>query len=218
MMGPLEWEAYLQECSRRIINGPEDGTPLLSEAVLRSGWLGYEGTSSSAVRQAEARLGVKLPPSLQAFYTASNGWRTVGCFIYEVLPVEKIGWIADLADSLYKGAVALEEYYAHDRHANLSETTYGQDTGAERGYVFVSGQRLPEIGFGQGTPVKRSLVIAQDGDASTWLLDPGTVNDKGEWAGGRWSNWNPGMEWIADSFEELFRDEYDTYLRLNAKD
>ena len=207
MMGPLEWSAYLRECSRQIIDAGEDHTPLLPEDALRAGWLGYAPASSAAIRQVENRLGVTLPPSLRAFYTASNGWRTVGCFIYEVMPVEKLGWIADLEPNLWEGAVDLEEYYAHGGGASLPETQY----------IIENGHRLPEIGYGQSTPVKRSLVIAQDGDASTWLLDPGTVNHKGEWAGGRWSNWNPGMEWIADSFEGLFRDEYDTYLRLRTE-
>ena len=206
MMGPLEWKAYLQECSRQIIDAGEDNTPILPEEAIRSGWLGYDGASSSVIQQAEKRLGVTLPPSLQAFYAASNGWRTVGCFIYEVLPLEKLGWIADLAPRLWEGAVDLEDYYAHEEHMSLPEMNY----------IIQNGQRLPETGYGQGTSVKRSLVIAQDGDASTWLLDPGTINDKGEWAGGRWSNWNPGMEWISDSFEGLFRDEYETYLRLEV--
>jgi hypothetical protein len=179
MMGPLEWKAYLQECSRQIISGPEDRTPLLSEAVLRSGWLGYEGASSSAVRQAEARLGVKLPPSLRAFYSASNGWRTVGCFIYEVPPVEKLGWLTEVDPHL----------------ASLA----GEDDDND---------------YDQTTRVRRSLAVSLWGDASMWLLDPGTVNSSGEWAGGRWSSWNPAMRWIADSFEGLFRDEYETYLRL----
>ena len=170
-MGPLEWKAYLQECSRQIINSPEDGTPLLSEAVLRSGWLGYEGASRSAIRRAEKRLDVSLPPSLRAFYSASNGWRTVGCFIYEVLPVEKIGWCRDLEPNLYEIGLSVEQQFGGEPQVHLRE-----------------------FAFEGGTQVKRSLVVTQNGDASTWLLDPGTVNDKGEWAGGRWSSWNPGME------------------------
>jgi len=194
MMGPLEWKAYLQECSRQIIDVGEDSGPILPEESVRSGWLGYPGASGSAIRQAEKRLGVTLPPSLHAFYSASNGWRTVGCFIYEVLPLEKLGWIADLETNLWENAVSLEKHEANDERAHVRKWAYQG-----------------------GTRVIRSLVIAQDGHASTWLLDPGTVNDKGEWAGGRWSSWNPGMEWIADSFEGLFRDEYETYLRLRTE-
>lgn len=193
MMGPLEWKAYLQKCSRQIINNPEDDTPILSEAVLRSGWLGYDGASGNAIRQAEARLGVFLPPSLRSFYLASNGWHTVGCFIYEVPPVEKLGWIFEADPNLYEIGLGVEKQFGSNQQVDLREFAYEG-----------------------GTRVKRSLVASLDGDASTWLLDPGTVSKSGEWTGGRWSSWNPGMEWISDSFEGLFRDEYETYLRLRG--
>lgn len=195
-MGPLEWKSYLQGCSRQIIeDGDDAGSPTLPETVVQSGWLGYEGASPKAIQQAEIRLGVRLPPSLRLFYSVTNGWRTVGCFIWEVLPLEKLGWIADLETDMWEMAVSLEEQNAHYERVDLREWAYEE-----------------------GTRVKRSLVIAQDGDASTWLLDPLTVSAKGEWSGGRWSSWNPGMEWVAGSFEQLFRDEYETYLRLRAEE
>lgn len=73
MMGPLEWKAYLQECSRQMIDAGEDNGPILPEEAIRNGWLGYAGASGSAIRQTEKRLDVSLPPSLRAFYAASNG-------------------------------------------------------------------------------------------------------------------------------------------------
>ena len=194
-MGPLEWKAYLQECSRQIIeDGDEGGGPSLSEGVIQSEWLSYEGASNTAIRKAEKRLGITLPPSLRSFYLATNGWRTVGCFIYEVLPVEKIGWLSEVEPDLYEISVGVEAQFGSDPKVDLREFAYEG-----------------------GTRVKRSLVISLWGDASTWLLDPETVNGKGEWAGGRYSSWNPGMEWIANSFEELFRAEYKTYLRLRTE-
>lgn len=149
MMGHLEWNAYLQECSRQIIDAGEDSGPILPEAATRGGWLGYAPASNSAVRQAEKRLGATLPPSLRAFYSASNGWRTVGGFIYDVLPLEKIGWIRELSLSLWEGAVALEEYYARDERAVSGRMSHGQDTDTGLDYIIVNGQRLPEIGYGQ---------------------------------------------------------------------
>ena len=110
------------------------------------------------------------------------------------MPVEKIGWIAELEPNLWENAVSLEEHEANDERADIREYAYEE-----------------------GTRVKRSLAVSVWGDASTWLLDPETVNSKGEWAGGRWSSWNPGMEWIADSFEALFRNEYETYIRLRTE-
>ena len=55
--------------------------------------------------------------------------------------------------------------------------------------------------------VARSLVVSREGDASWWLLDPGNVNDRGEWRAGRWSSWNPGIEWKEEDFFELFEGE-----------
>ena len=193
MMGPLEWKAYLQECSRQIIDVGKDSGPILPEAAIRSGWLGYAPASSSAIRQAEKRLGVRLPPSLRAFYSAPNGWRTVGCFIYAVPPVEKAVWISEAEPSIYENALSIEAEFDSDPRVEMREYAYEG-----------------------GTQVKRSLAVSSWGEGSTWLLDPGTVNDKGDWAGGRHSSWNPGIEWIADSFEGLFRDEYETYLRLEV--
>lgn len=194
-MGPLEWKAYLQQCSRRIIKDSQnDEGPALPETVTQSGWLGYEGASREAIRQAERRLGVPLPPSLRVFYGVTNGWRTVGSFIYEVPSVEKIGWLSETDPNLHQIGVGVEAQFCGDPRVDLREFAYEG-----------------------GTRVKRSLVASTWGDASTWLLDPETVNSKGEWAGGRWSSWNPGMEWLADSFEALFRDEYKTYLRLRAE-
>ena len=195
MMGPLEWKAYLQACSRRIIDAGEDEGPILPEDAIRSGWLGYDGASGSTIRQAEKRLGVVLPPSLRAFYTASNGWRTVGYFIYEVPCVEEVGWVSQTAPYLHEIGVGVEAQFGGDPKVGTRKFAYEG-----------------------GTQVERSLAVSTEGDASTWLLDPGTVNDKGEWAGGRYPSWNPGMRWIADSFEGLFRDEYETYLGLRTKD
>lgn len=195
MMGPLEWKAYLQECSRQIIDAGEDDGPILPEDAIRSGWLGYDGASKSAIQQAEARLGVALPPSLRAFYAASNGWRTVGCFIYEVPSVEKVAWVSESVPYLYEIGVGVELQFGSDPQVNIREFAYEG-----------------------GTQMKRSLAVSTEGGASTWLLDPETVSGKGEWEGGRYSSWNPGMEWIADSFEGLFRDEYETYIRLRSND
>lgn len=195
MMGPLEWKAYLQECSRQIIDVREDYGLILPEEAIRSGWLGYDGTSGSAIRQAEKRLGVSLPSSLRAFYSASNGWRTVGCFIYEVPSAEKVDWVSYADPELYEIGIGVEAQFGSDPRVDLREFAYEG-----------------------GTRVKRSLAVSSYGDSSTWLLDPGTLNDKGEWTGGRYSSWNPGMEWIADGFEGLFRNEYETYLRLRAED
>lgn len=65
-----------------------------------------------------------------------------------------------------------------------------------------------------GTQVKRSLAISSWGDAAIWLLDPGEQDAQGEWAGGCWASWNPGMEWRATSFAQLMERELEDFIRL----
>ncbi len=125
-MGPLEWTAYLQECSRQIIDAGKNSGPVLPEEAIRSGWLGYDRASGNAIRQAEKRLGI-----------------------------------------------GVEAQFGNDPRVDLREF-------ADEG----------------GMRVKRSLAVSTDGDAS----------------------WNPGMKWISDSFERLFRDESETFLRLPNQD
>jgi hypothetical protein len=112
-----------------------------------------------------------------------------------VTPVEKIGWLRDLEPDL-----------------STPETIVEQELSEHRG----DEEFIKDI-HDQWVRVNRALVISQEGDASTWLLDPGTQNEDGEWAAGRWSSWNPAMDWVADSFEGLFRDEFETYLELRQR-
>jgi len=77
---------------------------------------------------------------------------------------------------------------------------------------------LYDLVFEDDAPVARSLVVSGEADASWWLLDPGDVDGRGEWRAGRWSSWNPGMEWIAGDFFRLFENEVFTAERLLARE
>ncbi|HKQ15837.1 MAG TPA: SMI1/KNR4 family protein [Steroidobacteraceae bacterium] len=54
------------------------------------------------IAREEARLGVRLPPSLRSFYLQSNGHGVVTSFVYAVRSVEQIGWMRDVEPDLYK--------------------------------------------------------------------------------------------------------------------
>ncbi|PWU17023.1 MAG: hypothetical protein C5B50_12070 [Verrucomicrobia bacterium] len=163
--------------------------------MIDSGWLGFPPATETDISEAEHRIGTRLPPSLRDFYAVTNGWRTTGPFVWEVLPTTRIGWLQDLVPQLYDMATAAEAIPG----------PFKKDPGDAR---------LMEYRLEQGTRVKRSLVLSLEGDASNWLLDPGTLNRAGEWAAGRWSSWNPAMEWQAESFAELMREELKTFRRL----
>jgi hypothetical protein len=127
------------------------------------------------IAREEARLGVRLPPSLRSFYLQSNGHGVVGNFIWAVRPVEQLGWLRDVEPELY------------------------------------------DLLFEDDAASARSLLLSGAADASYWLLDPGSVDERGEWRAGRWSSWNPGMNWIAADFFGLFENEVATAERLLAR-
>jgi cell wall assembly regulator SMI1 len=57
--------------------------------------------TEAQIAREEARLGVRLPPSLRSFYLQSNGHGVVGNFIWDVRTVEHLGWLRDVEPDLY---------------------------------------------------------------------------------------------------------------------
>jgi len=153
-------------------------------------WMGFEPALESEILAAEDRLGRRLPPSLRTFYEVSNGWGMTGSFIFNILPVERVGWLKDLDPHLYQIAIKCEE--------RRSGSPFKNDPGNTRLNLYC---------LEQGTMVKRSLAISSWGDAAIWLLDPGHRPHTGEWRAGRWAGWSPAMEWTAQSFADLMRRE-----------
>ena len=163
-MFPSEWRTFLEQLSRDILAVDRFG-PIMPDPVIATGWLGYEPATESAIVASEFRLGRELPPSLRSFYAVTNGWRTVGCFIWNVLPVEELGWLEDRDPHLYSLAQQVEDISG----------PFKNDP---------DDLRLNQYREEQGTRVKRSFAITSQGDSSTWLLDPETILTDGEWEGG----------------------------------
>ena len=183
-MNVEQWKKFLKRYSIELLS--EDSEIEVDEEIYQSQWMGYEPATESQIVEAEKRLGITLPNSLRHFYLVTNGWRETGYFIYDILPIGKIDWLQILDLDLYNIAYELEEM----------QTTSN------------------EYRYQQGTQVKRSLAINSDGDAAIWLLDPGEQNAQGEWAGGCWASWIPGMEWRATSFAELMEKELEDFIHL----
>jgi hypothetical protein len=212
-MNSIEWRKFLQRYSQEFLSHDwsdtlrlfgRDGAVIPDEA-RRAGWMGFEPASEAAIASAEERLGRRLPPSLRTFYEVSNGWGMIGRFIFDVLSVEKIGWLKDRTErgnaTLYEIACKIESPPGHDK----PRKPWKNDP---------DGSRRRAYQFEQGTRLKRSLVISSWGDAAVWVLDPGDRDHDGEWPGGRWASWNPGsVEWNSESFAELMRRELETLMR-----
>ena len=49
--------------------------------------------TEAQIARVEAKLGVRLPPSLRSFYLQSNGHGVVGNFIWSVRSVDQVGWL-----------------------------------------------------------------------------------------------------------------------------
>jgi hypothetical protein len=153
-----------------------------------NGNYGFPPADARAIRSTEERIGIPLAPSLRQFYEISNGWAPVGCFIYRVRPIEEIGYLRDLDPHLHSIAKDSAE----------EEGPWDNDP---------EDARLNEYRMSQGTAVMRSLLLTSDGDAAMWLADTAATTTDGEWMFGRWSSWNPGIDWNFRSFLEIFKDE-----------
>jgi hypothetical protein len=190
------WTELLRMYSAEILATDDIGlwSPIAEEA-RQSGWLGFPPADERTIQYHEERLEVAFPPSLRSFYAATNGWRTTGYSIYNVLPVEQVGWVRDREPDLY----SLGEM------AETEDRDWPKDP---------DGSRRGAYRFEQGTRVKRAIALSSEGDSATWLADPFAPDSDGEWPCGTWASWNPGMDWTAGSFAELMRDELKTFLDL----
>jgi hypothetical protein len=192
-----DWRTFLERYSEELL-ATSNLCLKVPEDVRETGWMGHDPAAEAAIVEAERRLGRVLPASLRSFYAVTNGWRQTGYFIFDILPVEDLGWLSEREPYLYELASGCEQMPG----------PWPNDPGDVR---------LHQYREEQGSRVKRSLVISSDGDAATWLLDPGPDPHPGEWPGGRWAGWNPAMEWSAESFADLMQQEFDCLLQLRDK-
>jgi len=205
-MNRTTWREFLKEYSREFLSFDWSNTirhnsargAIITDEARSSVWMGFEPASEAAISATEDRLGRRLPPSLRTFYEVSNGWGMTGSFVFDVLRVEKIGWLKDLKPNLYQSACDIEA--------------------RRKGRPYEDARRQQHW-LDQGTRVRRSLAISSWGDAAMWLLDRGDQAHTAEWPGGRWASWGPGMDWIAESFADLMRGEWesDRDLKLNKR-
>ncbi|MGF7235069.1 MAG: SMI1/KNR4 family protein [Frankia sp.] len=104
--GPVtvpEWRSFLRSYSADYLRvATEREVAELDDVQREKQWLGYEPATEEAVRAAEERLGVRLPPSYRNFLLASNGWRNIDVLLNDLLNVEEIGWFSALAPELYE--------------------------------------------------------------------------------------------------------------------
>ena len=98
---PNEWRAFLSSYSDDYLRlADEDEIATLDKAQRENRWLGYEPAGADALRAAEERLGVSLPPSYRNFLLVSDGWRDIDPELCELLKIDEIGWFSDIDPDL----------------------------------------------------------------------------------------------------------------------
>jgi hypothetical protein len=91
-----DWRGYLVEYGGVYVRtANEYQRARLTAEQLESHWLGAEPVDERTVAATERRLGIRLPPSLRAFLTVTDGWQGVGGWVHEVSPCAEIDWLRD---------------------------------------------------------------------------------------------------------------------------
>ena len=96
-----DWKALLARCERWSHESAEwqrsKGHQITSDPLPAA----VAPATEDQIAREEARLGVRLPPSLRSFYLQSNGHGVVGNFIWAVRSVGQIGWLRDVEPDFY---------------------------------------------------------------------------------------------------------------------
>jgi hypothetical protein len=91
-----DWRGYLVEYGEVYVRTANEYVrPSLAAEQLESHWLGAQPVDVQTMAATEQRLGIRLPPSLRAFLTVTDGWQGVGGWIDAVSPCAEIDWLRD---------------------------------------------------------------------------------------------------------------------------
>lgn len=187
----MDWKTFLKDVSASL----HDSGHLKEEynnGDNGNSWLGYLGATETQIAQREDELQVTLPPSYKEFLLASNGFKQVSNFIWDILPVENITWLKDFDNDFYQG------YAAEIKYDDVSDEDY-----------FTYGPAQDTVHF-RAEYLCNSLVISNWGDAAILLLNPAVKFGK-EWEAWMYANWYPGAVRYK-SFEALMQSIHAKYL------
>jgi hypothetical protein len=82
---PGDWRAYLHDYGDLYLRtANEYQLPSITEEQHSTRWMGREPATEEALTAAEHRLGLRLPPSLRAFFLTSDGWLGVGGWVERI--------------------------------------------------------------------------------------------------------------------------------------
>ena len=187
-MTSSDWRAFLEQFSRDLLADERirDGLP---DAVIESGWMGFEPASVAQIVALETRLGVRLPPSYRTFLGVTNGWRATGPFIHRLWSTDDVTWFRERHQDW------IDAYVEPWREMI-------QDLNGEE----LDDRENPEH-------LQTALELSDVGDSAIYLLIPGRVTSEGEWEAWDFANWHPGAV-RHPSFAELMQSARDGLVSL----
>ncbi len=221
-MSSFDWESFLRQWSQSIIETMEDEEKqFLSPQILESGWLGYPGATEEQIARAEARLGVKFPPSYRAFLKITNGWpqtaKQTESFNHRLWSTEEIErfaarhprWIQafnerqDMSDvSLDDELQELDDQWEPVTLSDAEYLVYGEEQDPRK--------IRPEY-------LRTAVEISDVGIDSIYLLNPQVTTPDGEWEAWFFADYLPGADRYR-SFQEMMETEYLNFLELRESD
>jgi cell wall assembly regulator SMI1 len=95
----MNWKSHLSDISATLAQSDD----LQSEYINNNlNWLGFDGATEAEIQRHEKRLSTSLPPSYKEFLKVSNGFKQLNCFVWNILPIDKVDWLKNFDPTLYQ--------------------------------------------------------------------------------------------------------------------
>jgi len=188
----MDWEPWLRRWSEERIESTDPAEP--DPEVLRDRWLGFAPATAESIAAAQARIDHTLPPSYRQFLLTTDGWRDAGEFVPRMRDTSNLGWLRDLEPHWEAWEELAEEW---DRNREEEDDDAHPDADPQDGNRF-----------------SQSLLISLDADAGILFLDPGDIDDAGEWAAYSLFSWNAEPPTKYTSFTALMEDLYAEFREM----
>jgi len=196
-----ELMAILQRLNAVMSRSPQFAGERTEEVIAEGGWCGRSPATESEIRAAEARLGVKFPPSYRLFLSLSNGWRIFNSFVEQLLPVQEI----DRFRRRDPESFALMESAREKTVARV-----GCDSSVVSDEVYLDYENPAHNMAIRQHYYGDSLLISEASESELVLLNPFVVSPDGEWETIFSAHWIPGNErfrTFRDYLEKVVREE-----------
>lgn len=209
-MNSFNWESFLRQWSRELLESITDNPEELPSEVIESKWLGYPGATEKQIARAESRLGMPLPPSYREFLKVTNGWRQTTPFIYRLWSTEDIEWFSVRHQDWINAFV--------ERYGNSSLNIDFSGKGRlvtpsipDSEYLIYDDEQ--DCSKLRVEYLHKVLEISDIGESTVYLLNPQVMTEDGEWEAWFFGDWLPGADRYR-SFQEMMLAEYKNFLEL----